>query len=139
MTATAVAPQPAEVLDELRVRRQLVLVGDSLTTELALAAAIPAARRHHAEITLLAVVPDILGAARRCATIQPGAPYPAYLQEEADSDAHRRLRETVRRIPQDIPVTTTIRRGEPEPEIVAELAEHDYDAVVLGSPGYAYH
>jgi nucleotide-binding universal stress UspA family protein len=130
-----------ELDDELRPRRQLVLVDASLTTELTLAAAIAEARRHHATITLLAVVPDIVGDARRFATIQPGVPYPAYLQEAADTDAHQRLHDTVRRIPNDIPVTTTIRHGEPEPEIVAELAEHDYDAVVFGTPdaSYAYN
>jgi nucleotide-binding universal stress UspA family protein len=134
MTATAVALQPAEVLDELRPRRQLVLVDDSLNTEITLAAAIAEARRHHATITLLAVVPDIVGDARRCATIQPGVPYPAHLQEAADTDAQRRLHDTIRRIPPDIPVVTRIRHGEPEPQIVAELATRDYDAVVLGVP-----
>jgi nucleotide-binding universal stress UspA family protein len=139
MTAIAAAPRSPEVVETLRPRRQLVLVDDSLTTELALAAAITAARRHRATITLLAVVPDIVGDARRCATIQPGVPFPAHLQEVADTDARRRLDDTVRRIPRDIPVTTTIRRGKPEPQIVAELAEHDYDTVVLGAPDASGH
>lgn len=139
MTATAVALPPAEVLDALRPRLQLVLVDASLTTEITLAAAIAQARRHHATITLLAVVPDVVGDARRCATIQPGVPFPARLQEEADADAHRRLHDAVRRIPADIPVITTIRRGKPEPAIVAELAAHDYDAVVLGVPGESWN
>jgi nucleotide-binding universal stress UspA family protein len=139
MTATAVALSPTDVLDAPPARRQLVLVDDSLTTEFTLAAAVSAARRHRASITLLAVVPDIVGDARRSATLQPGVPFPAALQEEADTDARRRLRDTVRRIPQDIPVTTTIRRGKPEPEIVAELAEHDYDDVVLGAAEALVH
>ncbi|MDA0164349.1 universal stress protein [Solirubrobacter ginsenosidimutans] len=134
MTATAMAAQPTEVLDELRPRRQLVLVDASPNTEITLAAAIAEARRHHATITLLAVVPDIVGDARRCATIQPGVPYPAHLQEAADTDAHQRLHDTVLRIPPDIPVVTAIRHGKPEPAIVAELAARDYDAVVLGAP-----
>jgi nucleotide-binding universal stress UspA family protein len=134
MTATAVALQTPEVLDELRPHRQLVLVDSSLNTEITLAAAIADARRHHATITLLAVVPDIVGDAKRYATIQPGVPYPARLQEEADTDAHRRLGDTVRRIPLDIPVVTRIRHGEPEPAIVAELATREYDAVVVGVP-----
>src|SRR4051812_6476040 len=137
MTATAVALQPAEALEELRPRRRLVLVDAPLTTELTLAAAIASARRHHASITLLAVVPDIVGDARRWATLQPGAPFPARLQEEADTHAHRRLHDTVRRIPADIPVMITIRRGETEPEIVAELAARDYHAVVFGVPSPA--
>src|SRR3954453_6598140 len=129
MTATAAALQPAEVLDALCPRRQLVLVDASLDTEITLAAGIVEARRHHATITLLAVVPDIVGDARRYATIQPGVPYPARLQEEADTDAHRRLHGTICRTPPDIPVVTRIRHGKPEPQVAAELATRDYDAV----------
>jgi nucleotide-binding universal stress UspA family protein len=133
VSATAVAAQPAEVLDERRVHHLLVPVDGAPITELALAAAVTAARRDNAKITLLAVVPDILGDARRWAAIQPGVPYPAHLQEEADTGAQRTLRDTVRRIPQDVPVSTVMRRGKAGPQIVAELAEHDYDAVMLGS------
>lgn len=142
MTAIAVAPRPTEVPDAPRRRRHLVVVDESPAAELTLLAAITAARRHPTAITLLAVVPDILGDARRWATLQPGLPFPATMQEEADSDAHRRLRETARRIPRDIPVTTLIRRGRPEPEVVAELAENDYDALVFGAaeaPGHSYN
>jgi hypothetical protein len=129
MSGTASAAQPAELLDEPRVHHLLIPINDALITELALAAA----RRDHTKITLLAVVPDIVGDARRWAAIQPGVPYPAHLQEAADTDARRRLLDAVRRVPQDIPVTAIMRRGKAGPEIIAELAEHDYDAVLLGA------
>ena len=136
MTATtAIAPpQPVEMLDELPLHRVLVAIDGSLTAEAALAAAVNTAE-HDTEITLLAVVPDVVAAARRWATLQAGAPDPAFMQEAANEDAERMLSETVRRIPEDIPVTTIIRHGKPGPEIVAELAENDYDAVVVGARG----
>jgi nucleotide-binding universal stress UspA family protein len=135
MAATVIAPQPAETLDELHLHRLLVPVDGSQTAELALEAAVTAARRDRGAITLLAVVPDVLAAARRWATLQVGVPNPARVQEEADTDAQRRLRDTIRRIPEDIPVNTIVRHGKPGPEIVAELDEHDYDAVMLGARG----
>lgn len=134
MSATTVAPRPAEILDEPPVQNLLVPVDDSRTTEIALATAIALARHHRAAITLLAVVPEARRAARRWATIQPGVPLPAATQEAADADAHRRLREAVRRVPHDIPVTTMVRHGQPGPEIIAELGEREYDAVMLGTP-----
>lgn len=135
MSATAVDPCPQPVLDAPHRHRVLVGVDGSLPTELALVAAISMARRHHGTITLLAVAPDILGTARRCATLQPGAPYPAGLQEEADTDARRRLHEVARRIPREIPVTTTLRHGPPGRAIVAELSQTEYDAVMTGTLG----
>jgi nucleotide-binding universal stress UspA family protein len=134
MIAMAAAPPRAAPRAPSRPRRQLVLVDGSLNTELTLAAAITRARRHRTLITLLAVVPDIVGEARRYATLQPGAPVPAQLQELAEAEARRRLSETIRRVPRDIEVATRIRRGDPEREVVAELAEHDYDAVVVAAP-----
>ena len=45
------------------------------------------------------------------------------------------LRDAVERIPDDIPVTTVIRRGKPGPEIVAQATECDYDALMVGARG----
>jgi nucleotide-binding universal stress UspA family protein len=106
MSATS-APELAAPLDELHLHRLLVAIDGSPTAELALAAAVTAAQRDHAAITLLAVVADVA----------------------------RMLRETVARIPQDIPVTTVIRHGKAGAEIVAQACEHDYDAVLLGARG----
>jgi nucleotide-binding universal stress UspA family protein len=134
MSATTITPKPATTLDELHLHRLLVAVDGSPSADLALAAAVTVARRDHAAITLLTIVPDMLVASARWITIS-GAPDPARLQEEADADAQRILRETVARIPQDIPVTTVIRHGKAGPEIVAQLCEHEYDAVLLGARG----
>jgi nucleotide-binding universal stress UspA family protein len=117
---------------ELHLHRLLVAVDGSTTGDLALSAAVTAARRDHAAITLLAVTPDFIADTRIWAT---GAPDPATLQTEADEEASRLLADTVERIPDDIPVTKCLRHGKAGPEIVAQAREHDYDAILLGARG----
>lgn len=116
-------------LAELHLHRLLVAVDGSNTADLALSAAVTAARRDNAAITLLAVVPDF------AATWIAGSPDPAQLRQEAEDEAHRLLSDTVERIPPDIPVTKQLRHGKPGPEIVAESRAHDYDAILLGARG----
>jgi nucleotide-binding universal stress UspA family protein len=132
MNATVTTPDPTRTLGELHFHRLLVAVDGSQTADLALSAAVTAARRDNAAITLLAVVPDILAESRRWVA---GGPDPCALQETADTETERMLRETVERIPSDIPVTTVVRHGKPGPEIVAQAGEHDYDAILLGARG----
>jgi nucleotide-binding universal stress UspA family protein len=130
----AVAPAPAAPLDELHLHRLLVCIDGSPTAELALRGAITVAHRDHAAVTLLVVVPDF--ATKAGGWVTPGAPCPAVLQEEADTNACRLLRETVERLPADIPVTTVLRRGKPGPEICAQAREcGNYDAILLGARG----
>jgi nucleotide-binding universal stress UspA family protein len=119
-------------LAELHLHRLLVAVDGSNTADLALSAAVTAARRDHAAITLLAVVPDFVAEASGWVT---GSPDPAALQREADAEAERLLAATVDRIPEDIPVTKCLRHGKPGPEIVAMSREHDYDAILVGARG----
>jgi nucleotide-binding universal stress UspA family protein len=119
-------------LAELRLNRLLVAVDGSNTADLALAAAVTAARRDNAAITLLAVTPDFIAEGR---TWMTGAPDPGKLQDDADAEAHKLLADTVDRIPDDIPVTKQLRHGKPGPEIVAQAKEHEYDAILLGARG----
>jgi nucleotide-binding universal stress UspA family protein len=119
-------------LGELHLHRLLVAVDGSNTADLALSAAVTAARRDNAAITLLVVTPDFLGEAR---TWMAGAPDPGKLQQDADDEAHRLLSETVDRIPGDIPVIKQLRHGKPGPEIVAQAQEQGYDAILLGARG----
>lgn len=132
MSTTLTAPVPTGTLGELRFHRLLVAVDGSHTADLALSAAVTAARRDHAAITLLAVIPDIVAESRRWIA---GGPDPNALQEAADAEMQQMLRETVERIPNDIAVTTVTRHGKPGPEIVAQAGEHDYDAILLGARG----
>ena len=126
------ADEPQRKLGELEYRRLLVAVDGSHTADLALSAAVTAARRDNAAITLLVVTPDFATEAR---TWVSGAPDPGTLQQEADDEAHRLLSDTVDRIPADIPVTKQLRHGKAGPEIVAQAKEHQYDAILLGARG----
>jgi nucleotide-binding universal stress UspA family protein len=119
-------------LGELHLHRLLVAVDGSNTAELALSAAVTAARRDNAAITLLVVTPDFLADSRLWTT---GSPDPNALQKEADEDAERLLNDTVDRLPQGIPVTKRLRHGKAGPEIVAQARECDYDAILLGARG----
>lgn len=119
-------------LGELRFRRLLVAVDGSQNSDLALAAAVTAARRDNAAITLLCVAADVIAEAARfpwaAQTVPEG-------QDEADAYAERVLREAVDRIPRDIPVTKVVRRGRAGREIVAFAAGDNYDAILMGARG----
>jgi nucleotide-binding universal stress UspA family protein len=129
--SVATVPQPAGVIGELSLHRLLVAVDGSANAELALTAAITAARRDHATLTLLLVGPDIgAGPAAWSVPIPEGCD-----QVAVDDDARRQLDATVARIPADIGVTTLYRRGKPGPEIVKAAKQGDYDAILLGARG----
>jgi len=118
-------------LGELRFNRLLVAVDGSANSELALSAAVTAARRDNSALTLVSVAPD---AAERA--LWPGAlavPQPA--QSELDAAAEATLREALARIPVDIPVERIVRRGAAGPQIVAQSKAGCYDAILLGARG----
>jgi nucleotide-binding universal stress UspA family protein len=118
-------------LGELRFNRLLVAVDGSANSELALSAAVTAARRDNSALTLVSVAPDAADCAR-----WPGAlavPQPS--QSELDAAAEATLREAVARIPADIPVERVVRRGAAGPQIVAQSKAGCYDAILLGARG----
>ena len=129
--SVATADEPAEVLGELALHRLLVAIDGSANAELALTAAITAARRDNATITLITIGPDL--------TSGPAAwsvPVAGTLDQGAvDDDCGKRLRGILARIPADISVHTLYRRGKPGPEIVKAAREGDYDAIILGARG----
>jgi nucleotide-binding universal stress UspA family protein len=127
--SVATAPTPAGVLGELTLHRLLVAVDGSANSNLALSAAITAARRDHATLTLVFVGPDVTTGPATWALAG------AVDQTAVDEDGCRQLAATIARIPADIPVTTIYRRGKPGPEIVKASKEGDYDAIVLGARG----
>jgi nucleotide-binding universal stress UspA family protein len=121
----------AAPVTELEFRRFLVAIDGSPSAELALSAALTAARRVNASIALICVAPDVVAGASRW----PGpAPLPVD-QTQADEFAGRILRDAVDRLPEDIPITTIMRRGKPGHEIVAAADESNYDAILLGARG----
>jgi nucleotide-binding universal stress UspA family protein len=56
--------EPKPALEELHLHRLLVAVDGSANAQLALSAAVTAARRDHAAVTLISVAPDVVAAAR---------------------------------------------------------------------------
>jgi nucleotide-binding universal stress UspA family protein len=125
------APPPA-LVGELRFHRLLVAVDGSLNGDLALSAAVTAARRDGAAVTLLTVARDVVADAARW----PGAmAYPGPTQDEVDGEAARLLRSAADRVPDDVLVHTVVRRGRAGPEIVAEARAGTYDAILLGARG----
>jgi len=129
--SVAATPEPAAVLGELALHRLLVAIDGSANAELALTAAITAARRDNATITLMTVGPDL--ATGPAAWSMPVAG--TVDQGTIDDDCCKRLRATVARIPADLAVHTLYRRGKPGPEIVKAAKEGDYDAIILGARG----
>jgi nucleotide-binding universal stress UspA family protein len=129
--SVAAIPEPAAMLGELALHRLLVAIDGSCNAELAVSAAITAARRDNAAITLLTVGPDL--ATSPAAWSVPVAA--AIDQQAVDDDGCRRLDETIARIPKDIPVQRIYRRGKPGPEIIKAANEGDYDAIILGARG----
>jgi nucleotide-binding universal stress UspA family protein len=123
---------PPEPIGDLHYHRLLVAVDGSESSALALAAAVTVARRDHASVTLMSVAPDVAVEAGRWAW---PAQTPPLVQEDADTEADRVLREAVERLPEDIPVHRVCRRGKAGPEIVAHARESDYDAVLMGARG----
>jgi nucleotide-binding universal stress UspA family protein len=129
--SVATHKEPAGVLGELTLHRLLVAIDGSANAELALTAAVTAARRDNATITLITVGPDL--------TTGPAAwsvPVAGTMDQSAvDDDCCKRMREIVARIPPDIAVHTLYRRGKPGPEIVKAAKEGDFDAIILGARG----
>jgi len=129
--SVATTPEPAAVLGELQLHRLLVAIDGSANAELALTAAVTAARRDNATITLISVGPDL--ATGPAAWSMPVAG--TIDQAAVDEDYGKRLKATLARIPADISVHTIYRRGKPGCEIVKAADQGDYDAIILGARG----
>lgn len=119
-------------LAELHFHRLLVAVDGSASAELALSAAVTAARRDNATITLVCVAPNVVAEVTRVSW--PTLMIPAD-QSEADKHAERTLTEAVDLIPDDIPVTKIVKRGHAGPQVIATSKESNYDAILLGARG----
>jgi nucleotide-binding universal stress UspA family protein len=117
----------------MRFHRLLVALDGSANAELALSAAVTAAQRDHAALTLITVAPDAVAETARWAAFTGCCA--AQLQEEADAEADRILRDAIAQVPEDIPVTTVLRHGKAGPQIVAFARERDFDAILVGARG----
>jgi nucleotide-binding universal stress UspA family protein len=121
----------AAPIDELRFRRVLVATDGSPSADLALSTAITAAHRDRAQITLMSVATDVAAQMARW----PGTVVYAENQDDADAAAQRVIDDALRRLPQDVSVTTVLRRGHAAKEVLAVAADGDYDAILVGARG----
>jgi nucleotide-binding universal stress UspA family protein len=110
-------------------RNILVALDQSQTSQRAMAEATELAQILNARLTVISVVPPMPGYAYR-AGIDLGA-----LKREAEAETEKLLRDSVARLPDDLPVTTVLKHGHPGEEIVHQLEAGDHDLVVMGSRG----
>ena len=110
-------------------RSILVAVDGSRHSEVALTHAIELARDGNARLTILTAVTSPPGAA----LTGPAAAAAAASALEHDFDEV--LRAAVRRVPDDLPVTTVLAHGPPAQAILREADRGGHDLIVMGSRG----
>jgi nucleotide-binding universal stress UspA family protein len=110
-------------------RNILVALDSSEIAARALSEAAELALALNARLTIISVVPDLPGFAYR-AGIDVKA-----LEAEALAEVETRLREGVDSLPEGLPVTTVLRRGNPGAEIVGQIERGEHDLIVMGSRG----
>ena len=93
--SVATTSEPAGMLGELQLHRLLVAIDGSANAELALSAAITAARRDNASVTLLTVGPDLSASPAAWSVPVTGA----LDQQAVDDDGCKRLNATSRGSP----------------------------------------
>lgn len=109
-------------------RNILVAVDGSKESKLALKNAVELARATNARLTVLHVCTPAPGALS-------ATPAGAAVAAELPAAHSKILREAVECVPDDLPVTTLLRKGSPAGEIVKAVREYDNDLIVMGSRG----
>ena len=110
-------------------RNILVALDASEIAAQALAEAAELALALNSRLTIISVAPDLPSAAYR-AGIDVKA-----LEAEVLAEVEALMREAVDSLPEGLPVTTVVRRGNPGAEIVGQIERGDHDLVVMGSRG----
>jgi nucleotide-binding universal stress UspA family protein len=133
MAATAEASRAALRPPASGFRHVLVGFDRSRHAKRALQQAIDLAEIHGARLTVMTVVPDSSGWA-----LGDGFGPPvnvAELEQEQLTLCRSALEEAVATIPDDVPVTSVLRRGEPGQALVDEAVDGGHDLIVMGSRG----
>jgi nucleotide-binding universal stress UspA family protein len=112
-----------------RYPRILVAFDDTPAAAFALRHVVPYAIDQGSRLTLLTVVPD-LPAAVAAAGISPQR-----VAEEMETEAETHLRHVAATLPQDLPVTTVLRHGDPAEEILRLVSEQPVDLICMGARG----
>lgn len=129
---SSAAERPPSVEVPLRFRHLLVALDRSASADLALAAAVTAASRDRARLTLLTVVADVAAEVARWPAVATTS-WPS--QTEFDESGERMLQEALQRVPEEISVRVVLLRGKAGPQIIAHAATEEYDAILLGARG----
>ncbi len=110
-------------------RSILAAVDGSDTSRRALEVAGELAEAVNANLTLIAVSPEVPGYAYRSG-VDVGA-----LEREAETETDRILRESVEALPEELPVTTVLKHGNPGERIVEQIEAGGHDLLAMGSRG----
>ena len=111
--------------------RLLVAFDGSSHAHRALTEAIDLAGTIHADVAVLTVVPDPSDAVLGYIAQSPDE----HLGEQTMSNAQDMLDGAVDTVPEGLPVTSILKRGEAGRAIVDEAAAGDHDLIVMGSRG----
>ena len=112
-----------------RYPRILVAVDDTPAAAFALRHVVPYALDQGSRLTLLTVVPDPPG------VVAAAGMSPQRVAEEMEAEADTHLRQVAATLPQDLPVTTVLRHGDPAEEILRLVRERPVDLICMGARG----
>jgi nucleotide-binding universal stress UspA family protein len=112
-----------------RYPRVLVALDETPAATFALRHVVPYAVDQHSRLTLLTVVPE-----PPRIVIAAGVS-PQRMAEQMETDAAKRLKQVAASLPQELPVTTVLRHGDPAEEILAFVREQPVDLVCMGARG----
>jgi nucleotide-binding universal stress UspA family protein len=114
-------------------RHLLVALDNSEHAQLALIEAIDLAVTNNATLTIMTVVPEVSDWSRVGAV---EAPLSMCGVEEQVENAYRAMLDAaVDSVPDELSVTSVLKRGRAGPAIVAEASAHDHDLIIMGSRG----
>jgi nucleotide-binding universal stress UspA family protein len=112
-----------------RYPRILVAFDDTPAAAFALRHVVPYALDQGSRLTLLTVVPDPPG------SVAAAGISPQRVAEEMEAEADKHLRQVAATLPQDLPVTTVLRHGDPAEEILRLVREEPVDLICMGARG----
>jgi len=118
-----------ERFEHPRYPRILVAVDDTPASAFALRHVVPYALDQGSRLTLLTVVPDPPG------VVAAAGISPQRVAEEMETEADKHLRHVAETLPQDLPVTTVLRHGDPAEEILKLVREEPVDLICMGARG----
>jgi nucleotide-binding universal stress UspA family protein len=107
----------------------LVAIDGSKTSGQALDAATELAGALNSHLTIIAVAPEVPSFAYRS-----GIDVRA-LEQEAEEETDKLLRDAVAALPEDLPATTVLQHGPAGERIVDQVRSGDHDLLVMGSRG----